>query len=231
MAPFHFKIIILACLIPFFATGQEQYRLILEKGTYETGSSKLGLDIIIENNSQDTLVMVKPGYNHFLEHYAFQGIRYIGEKQKPYNLQLNIETPCEEEVEMMAPVQDYPKSVHLRHYDIVSIPPGERSKKYSVFINLAGLEFCEEGLYSARLIYNPQYETITAKQRKFLENKKKAFDDLIRESRTYIEKEKLSPDTLSTSGTPLHLVLDSYYNIQSLTETSLISEKIELTQK
>jgi hypothetical protein len=229
------KVIILFLILAFpmliIGQGQTDYQLIFEEPTYRVGDSRLDFFLTIQNNSEDTLVMIRPTFNQFKEHYNFQPISIIGEISKPYSLELIIVQDCTEESELMAPIQDYPKMVYLFKSNLVIIPPGERSRRHRVFINFAGFEFCEEGVYEAQITYNPEYETLNSKQLKFLNEKKKDFDAMASKAQKYIEKEQLSPDTLSTSGTLLHLVLDNDKYIRALTPETITSSQIILNPK
>ena len=219
--------------LPLIASGQKttDYELILEGGTYEVGNSRLNFALSVQNNSTDTLVMVLPNFTHFKEHYSFQPVQTIGEISKPYSLELIVKQECEEVAEVMAPVQDYPKMVYMHQVNMLVIPPGEQSRKYFIFVNLPGFEFCEEGIYEARVTYEPDYDTLTAKQLAFLQKKKKEFDVLASKAGNYIEKENLSPDSFSNGGTILHLALDNEKHIKSLTPVKLTSSTIALSQK
>lgn len=220
-------------VLPLIAFGQKSsdYELILEGGTYNVGDSRLNFTLTVQNNSADTLVMVLPNFTHFKEHYNFQPVQIIGEISKPYSLELIIKQDCAEVAEVMAPVQDYPKMVYMFNANILKVPPGEQSRKYFIFVNLPGFEFCEEGIYEARVTYEPDYDTLTGKQLSFLQKKKDAFDALAAKAGDYIEKENLSPDTFINGGTILHLALDNEKYIRSLTPVKLTSSIIALNQK
>lgn len=220
-------------IFPLLAMAQEQqdYELILEEPTYKVGDSRLSFFLTIQNNSQDTLVMVRPTFNHFKEHYNFQPITIIGEIRKPYSLDLIIKQDCEEETELMAAVQDYPQMVYFYKGNLVSIPPGEKSRRHSVFVNFAEYEFCEEGIYEARVVYDPEYETLSSNQRKFLLDKKKEFQTMAGKAQKYIDKENLSPDSLTSAGTLLYLVLDNDKFLRSITPATITSSQIPLNRK
>lgn len=229
----HLITFLIALMLPVFVFGQEKpdYELILEEGMYKAGESRLNFILTVKNNTHDTLVMVRPTFVQFREHYSFQSVNWIGETRKPYSLELIVKEDCEGETEWMAPVQDYPKMVYMRQSNLLIVPPGELSRKHYLFVNLAEFEFCAEGVYEARVTYNPGFETLNDEQLKFLNKKKKELDKLATEAQRYIEKEALSPDTINTSGTLLNLVLDHDRFIHSITPGTLSSQQIPLIQK
>ncbi len=230
---FHLLTFLTLLCLPLFVFGQERpdYELILEEGSYEAGGARLNFILTVQNNSKDTLVMPRPTFNQFKEHYSFQPVNWIGETRKPFSLELIIKEDCEEVTEWMAPVQDHPKMVYMRQSNLLVVPPGEQSRKHYLFVNLAEFEFCEEGVYEAKVTYDPGFETLNAEQLKFLNKKKKELEKLVKQAQDYIDKEALSPDTISTNATLLNLVLDHDRFINSISTVTISSQQIPLIQK
>ncbi len=137
--------------------------------------------------------MVKPRSEHFKEHPRFQGLHFIGELQKPYSLQVTIEKPCDTELEMMAPVQDYPISAHLMKYDFITVPPRNVQKPLRCISIWPILNFVKKDYTLPGLFTTPSMKPSQKSNEKISGEKEKTFDDLVEESASYIEQQQLSP--------------------------------------
>lgn len=229
------SVILFSLFFSVTAFGQENHdlQIHINKATFQAESSKLRLEIALENTGGETIVAVIPQFNQFERHFQFSPVKYFGESIKPYSIEIFQEDKCPVSEETMVPMQDYPRMMHITQHNLVTLPAGHKSRGYIVNLNLAGYvdNFCEGIDYTVKVSYFPQYEMISDQQRKALQKHIKKYEKVIQDSNEYMTEEKLTENRGNPTGSYMHLIIKSNDLMGTITKMNITSEEVTLMKK
>ncbi|MCB0652284.1 MAG: hypothetical protein KDC85_13495 [Saprospiraceae bacterium] len=218
-------------LLPCFVLAQEgsNLQLILEKATFRKGQRNFQIEVYLENKGLDTLFVIQPQSGHFEGNFLNHGdLGFVGEVKKPYQLALKQEGVCANE-EVTYSSNEPTKLFHLYNFHVVTLYPGQRSKKF-VASFAAEQTFCPEAQYTVQIAYDPQFTTITKEQKQQIELRKNAFDEIMGEAADFMEKEGIETEQRQPPRSLMHTIWDNDNIIQSLSRTKASSAAVAVVK-
>jgi hypothetical protein len=229
MRSLSFKITLLF-LIPIFGWSQNDVQLVIENATYRHKQTAFRIDVHWKNNTEDTVSVIIPQLNHFKGNlYNLGGTEYVGELQKPYTITFRQEGTCEGQKDY-TPRELATRKSHLYSFQVVTIPPGRKSKRIVISL-FANHNFCTESKYFAQISYDPQYAVLTSKQVKKLQAHKQAFDEIQAEVKQYLKTEGVPLERRRPSRSLMETILNSNNIIESLTPVNFSTAEVEIVKQ
>jgi len=122
---------------------------------YEMGGSSLAFDLEFTNNSDDTLILIKPFHYFFDKHYQFESDEYPQLNSAPYKVKIGINKKCKNgEVIRMVPNQGREK--YLQNADLFRLYPKESKKFNEIKLEIDDISFCDKRIYVLDILYKPE---------------------------------------------------------------------------
>ena len=222
-------VFVFCLLLPFLSEGQD-VQMVVEKATYRHKQTSFRIDVHWLNNSADTISVIIPQAGHFRGNlYYLGGIDYVGELQKPYTITFRQEGVCEGQKDY-PPRQVEPRKAHLYPFQVVTVPPGMKSKRIVISL-FANHNFCTESQYFAQINYDPQYVSLTRKQVKKLEAHKQAFDEIELEVRDYLKRENLPVEPRRPTKSLMETILINNQIIEGLAPIQFATNEVEIVKQ
>lgn len=216
-------------LLPMFAWSQD-VEMVVEKATYRYKQRSFRVDVHWLNKSADTLSVIIPQVGHFKGNlYNLASFKYVGELEKPYTIDFRQEGTCEGQ-EDYEPRKLEQKLSHLHAFQVVTVPPGKRSKRIVISLG-ANHNFCTESKYFAQIDYAPQYESLPKKQVKKLEYYQKQYDDIEKEVKAYLIADDIHVEQRRPSKSLMETILINNEIIENLTPVKFSTTEVEIIKQ
>ncbi len=124
---------------------------------YLPGSDEFSFVLTIQNNSPDTIKIIKPHPHLFKSHFQLNTIQYMGFKEYPYSFTLDLKESCTTTVELIREVADFEEYSLLEPTDLVTFPPASIVVMGTITLHNQDEIFCKEpgALYSLQIFYKP----------------------------------------------------------------------------
>lgn len=216
-------------LLPVISWTQD-VEMVVENATYRYMQKSFRIDVHWLNNSTDTLSVIIPQVGHFKGNlYNLGTFKYVGELEKPYTIDFRQEGTCEGQKDY-EPRKFEQKLSHLHGFQVVTVPPGKRSKRIVISL-YANHEFCTESKYFAQIGYVPHYESLPEKQVKKLKDYRKQFDDIEKEVKTFLMEEGIHVEQRRPSKSLMETILINNEIIESLALIKFNTAEVEIVKQ
>lgn len=225
-----FFVFLFLLLIPTMIQAQQEVQLVIEKATYRYKQRSFRIDVYWLNNSPDTISAIIPQGNQFSGNlYYLSSTDYVGELKKPYTIAFRQEGTCEGQEPYTPKAADRRKS-HLYNFQVVTVPPGRRSKKIVISLG-ADHNFCTESKYFASISYDPKYQSLDPQKVKKLEGFQEEYKDIEKQVKEYLIAEGLPVQQRRPALSLMEIILANNELIENLTPIQFSTQEVEIVKQ
>ena len=218
--------------LPFFCFGQSapEVELIIENASCKEASTSLKFDLIIKNNTQDTIVFVRPVPQQFSNHQRANGSATVGELEKPYQIKL-IQTGTCLEPKSWDITNAEPRLVWYSKYNNIKILPGQSSKAFSLSLGM-NFNFCKEVDYRLQITYEPKYKQLTAEEKTKLLDYHRKYESLAVEAKKYLSEEGLLNGKWDHSKSIMQYIVNrASFAMEKISPLKIETKSVEVVKK